>query len=185
MRRGLPVQLAVEGWRCVVVGAGAAGRRKVLALLDAGAHVRVVDPAGFPTVGLAADATERVEVLQRRWAPGDTADARMVVAATDDEAVNQAVAAEAEVARALVLRADQADKGDLWSPAVLRRPPVTVAIDSGGTSAGLSIVLRDEIASLLDHEAERWEELAAWAAEHHPVSSSEVAARLAEMRAAR
>ena len=45
---GYPVMLEVRERRCVVIGGGAIGEVKVRGLLDAGAHVTVIDPAPNP-----------------------------------------------------------------------------------------------------------------------------------------
>ncbi|MEM7274929.1 MAG: bifunctional precorrin-2 dehydrogenase/sirohydrochlorin ferrochelatase [Actinomycetota bacterium] len=188
MRPGLPVVLDVADRRCVVVGAGTGGRRKLLALLRAGASVTVVDPAGFDLDhpqddgfdGIGPDAG--IEVVARPWRAGDGADAFLVVVATDDPAVNEAVAEDAAAAGALVLRADRHDVGDLRLPAVTRGPNLTVAVDSGGGSPALAAVTRDEIARFLATERDRWDELARWAVDHRPVSVADVEARLAALR---
>jgi cation diffusion facilitator CzcD-associated flavoprotein CzcO len=53
-----PVFLDLRGRRCLVVGGGAVGERKVLALLDAGARVTVVSPALTPALGARAATPE-------------------------------------------------------------------------------------------------------------------------------
>ncbi|MEM9609096.1 MAG: NAD(P)-dependent oxidoreductase [Actinomycetota bacterium] len=175
MRPGLPAVLDVVGRRCVVVGAGSAGRRKVDALLAAGADVAVIDPTGGPS-------TPSVEVIGRSWEPGDLSGAHLVVVATDRPEVNDAIAAEAEAVGALVLRSDGSGDGHLTLPAVAHRASVRVAVDTGGDSPAVAAVVRDEIDRFLDAEGERWDELARWAAERRPASVAEVEARLAELR---
>ncbi len=188
MRPGLPVVLDVVDRRCVVVGAGAGGRRKLAALVAAGARVTVIDPAGLDQAALRDVAPEvawgevGIDVVTRRWQPGDGAEATLVVVATDDPEVNAAVAAEATTAGALVLRSDGAEAGDLRLPAVARRSHLTVAVDSGGGSPALAAVARNEIIRLLAADGERWDELARWAVEHRPVSVVDVEARLAALR---
>ncbi|MEM9037184.1 MAG: NAD(P)-dependent oxidoreductase [Actinomycetota bacterium] len=180
MRSGLPAVLDVTGRRCVVVGAGSAGRRKVDALLAAGAEVAVIDPTGIDPTG--GPSTPSVEVIDRSWQPGDLSGAHLVVVATDRPEVNDAVAAEAEAVGALVLRSDRSGDGHLTLPAVAHRASVRVAVDTGGDSPAVAAVIRDEIDRFLDVEGDRWDELARWAAERRPASVAEVEARLAELR---
>ncbi|MEM9566407.1 MAG: NAD(P)-dependent oxidoreductase [Actinomycetota bacterium] len=188
MRPGLPAVLDVAGRRCVVVGAGVGGRRKLAALVAAGARATVIDPAGLDPAARerltpdGAASTTDVDVVARRWQPGDGSDAVLVVVATDDPEVNASVAAEAEATGALVLRADDGDEGDLRLPAVARGRHLTVAVDSGGGSPALAAVARDEIARFLAAEGDRWEELARWAFEHRPVSVADVEAKLTALR---
>src|SRR5207302_1073437 len=87
MSQYFPVALSIERRRCLVVGAGTVAERKVEALLDAGAVVVVVAPA----VSQAIEALGRVRAIELRVRLYDTADlegAFLVVAATDDRAVN-------------------------------------------------------------------------------------------------
>ncbi|MEM9040517.1 MAG: NAD(P)-dependent oxidoreductase [Actinomycetota bacterium] len=177
MRPGLPAVLDVVGRRCVVVGAGAGGRRKIDALVAAGADVTVIDPVGAGETQASA-----VAVIARPWEPGDLQGADLVVIATDVPDVNDAVAVEAESVGAQVLRSDGAGDGDVTLPAVAQRASVRVAVDTGGGSPAMAAVLRDEIAHFLDSEGDRWDELARWAAERRPVSIADVEARLAELR---
>lgn len=164
--------LDVDGRSCVVIGCGVVGRRKASALASAGARVIVVDPLGCDLEG--------VEVVTRVWQTGDTDSAFIVVIATNDAAVNRAVAAE--TADALVLRADHADEGNLRMPAVEQTGTLRVAIDSGGASPALAAVARNEVATFLSTEV--WTELGGWASEHRPVSVDAVRVRLNELRGA-
>lgn len=188
---GLPVVLDVTGRRCVVVGAGVGGARKVTALLLAGASVTVIDPALSPAVappwiadhdGNAPAPPVDVTVKARPWRSGDTDGALVVVIATDDPATNEAAAAEAQAGGSLVLRADRPAAGDLRLPAVERVAGLTVAVDSGGAAPAVAAVARTELTTALRAEGERWDELGRWAAERRPVAAADVAARLAEMR---
>ena len=80
----------------LVVGAGRVAHEKVRGLLDCGAAVTVVAPEVSPEV-----AALPVEVLRRPYRRSDLDGRYLVVAATDDPAVNTAVFADAE-ARSLL-----------------------------------------------------------------------------------
>ena len=83
-----PIMLNVTGRLCVVVGAGAVGRRKAEGLARASARVRLVDPAA----GGSADAPEGVERLDRAYEPALLAGAMLVFACTDDADLNARIA---------------------------------------------------------------------------------------------
>ncbi len=180
--------------RCVVIGAGVGGSRKLAALRAAGATVTVIDPTLAPALALSGDADPAdagagtgdtaagMAVEARPWRSGDTDGAFLVVIATDDPDVNEAAAAEAHADGALVLRADRPAAGDLRLPAVDRVAGLTVAVDSGGSAPAVAAVARTELIGTLRAEADRWDELGRWAAERRPVAAADVAARLAEMR---
>jgi len=67
--------------------------------------------------------------------------------ATDDPAVNAAVAADATAAGIWVNSADDPANCSFILPAVARRGTVTVAVSTGGASPALATRLRDDIAS--------------------------------------
>lgn len=141
----LPVMLNLAGRRCVVVGGGAVGARRAAALVAAGAQVVVVAPQMDETLdGLL------IERAQRGYAAGDLDGAFLVVVATDDPAVNRCVADDAAAAGVLTNRADDAAAGDFTVMAHERRGPVTLAVDTGGSSAAAGKAIRDQLAAALD-----------------------------------
>ena len=125
--------LDLRGRVVVVVGGGGIGAGKVETLLRAGALVTVVSPAMCEP--LAQRAREgAVTHRAKRFEPGDLAGAALAIGATDDAAVNAAVAA---AARALAIPVNVADDPSLSTfimPAVVDRGPVQIAVSTGGAS---------------------------------------------------
>ena len=122
-----PLGLRLEGRAVVVVGGGQVAQRRIPGLLAAGAQVSVVSPWLRPAI------EGRVALGEVRWVPrgyraGDLAQAWYALAATDDPAVNAAVADEAEQARVFCARADDASGSTAWTPASGRHDGVTVAV---------------------------------------------------------
>lgn len=143
--------LQLAGELCVVVGGGAVASRKVEALLESGARVRVVSPA--ITLGLRKLVDDRrVEWQAREYAAGDAVGARLAFAATDRPEVNQLVAAEARAAGVWVNIADGSDEGDFRVPATLRRGELTVAIATGGSAPGYARRLREWLETVIGPE---------------------------------
>ena len=122
-----PLGLRLAGRPVVVVGAGTVALRRASALLAAGAVVHVVAPTATPALADLAD-TGRLTWSQRPYADADLEGAWLVLACTDDPAVNAAVAAEAERRRVFCSRADEALGGSAWVPAVGRAGSATVAV---------------------------------------------------------
>src|SRR5919107_2287200 len=92
-----PVGLRLLGRRVVVVGGGQVAHRRVAGLLEARARVTLVAPEVTPALE-ALVGPGSVTWLRRRYEAGDLDGAWYAVAATDDPAVNEAVAEEAEQA---------------------------------------------------------------------------------------
>lgn len=143
-----PVFLTVAGRRCLVVGGGAVALRRAEGLVGAGAHVRVVAPRVLERLRR----LEAVTVEERAYRRGEAAGHWLVVAATDDRAVNQAVSDDGEAAGVWVNRVDDAAAGSFSVPAVTRRGPVTVAMGTGGRSPGLAAWLRRHVEDELGPE---------------------------------
>jgi uroporphyrin-III C-methyltransferase/precorrin-2 dehydrogenase/sirohydrochlorin ferrochelatase len=114
-----------------VVGGGQVAHRRVAGLLEARARVTVVSPEVTPALE-ALVAPGSMTWIRRRYEPGDLADAWYAVAATDDPAVNAAVAEEAERARIFCARADDRAASSAWTPAVGRQGDLVVGVHGGG-----------------------------------------------------
>lgn len=131
----------LENTRCVVVGGGAVATRKVGALLDSGARVRVISPKIGDELRAWRDAG-RIEWIDRAYESGDLDGATLVFAATDRRAVNAAVADEARSIGALLNVADDPDGSAFHTLGAIRRGPLLVAIGTGGESPALAALIR-------------------------------------------
>jgi len=122
-----PVGLRLQSRQVVVVGGGEVAQRRVPGLLAAGAHVTVVSPWLRPALeGLVS--LGEVTWLARGYRTGDLSEAWYALAATDDAAVNAAVAQEADEQRLFCVRADDARTSTAWTPATGRHAGVSVAV---------------------------------------------------------
>lgn len=146
-----PVALTVAGRLCVVVGGGAVATRKVGSLLEAGARVRVVSPT-LSAALVDWVAAGRLTAERRAYQPGDLRGAFLAVAATDDRAVNAAVAAEARAERALVTVGDDPAASDVVGVAVIRRGGLTVTVATEGRSPAVARLVREVLEEMLTPE---------------------------------
>lgn len=140
----LSASLDLRGALALVVGGGPVAARRVQTLLGAGVQVRLVSPALCDSLRSLVG-TGRIEVLSRPWRPGDGEGAALVVAATGDPQVDQAVAAEARRAGRLVNVASDPKLGNLHFASEIRRGPVRVAISTSGAAPGIVGRLRTEL----------------------------------------
>jgi uroporphyrin-III C-methyltransferase / precorrin-2 dehydrogenase / sirohydrochlorin ferrochelatase len=124
---GYPVELELAGRVVVVVGGGAVALRRARALVEAGARVTVIAPDVASEL-----AALPVTLRRRRYRAGDLDGAWLVHAATDDPAVNAAVAAAADRERIWCVRTDDGAASAARTPAVTRHGDMTVAVTSGG-----------------------------------------------------
>jgi len=123
--------LDLAGRRVVVVGGGTVAARRIPALLEAGALVRLVCPqASVVLVRLAEDGV--LEWTVRAYRAGDLDGAWYVLAVTNVPAVNQEVAEAAEAARTFCVRGDRATAGSAVTPALGVRGEVRFGVLGGG-----------------------------------------------------
>ncbi|RRR97524.1 uroporphyrinogen-III C-methyltransferase [Glycomyces terrestris] len=141
------VGLRLHGKSVLVVGGGTIAGRRVPRLIDAGARVLVVAPEVTTTLSDLAAAGE-LQWERRGWRPGDGDGAWFVLAATDDPAVNAAVAAEAEANRTWCVRSDDAEASDAWTLARTAFDGVSVAVSASGDPRRAAAV-RDAVAAAL------------------------------------
>src|SRR5579885_3562493 len=105
MRALFPLFLKLEGRDVLVVGAGSVAERKIVDLVAAGAHARVVAPEATEAVkGLA----ERGEIAweARAFEERDLDGAWLVIAATSDAEAQRRAAEGAEARRVFVIAVD-------------------------------------------------------------------------------
>ncbi|GGQ78268.1 uroporphyrinogen-III C-methyltransferase [Couchioplanes azureus] len=144
-----PLALRLEGRQVLVVGGGAVATRRVPALLDAGARVRVVSPVLTPALRAHLDAG-RLTWREGRFAPSDLDGAWLVQVAVDDPAAAAQVSVAAEERRIFCVRADDRDAATAWTPAVTRQGQITVAVTDGGDRRN-AMALRDLVAAALEN----------------------------------
>lgn len=159
--RYYPVFLDLAGRPAVVVGGGPVAEGKVVGLLEAGALVTVIAPEVTPALA-DLDSRHRIGRKDRAYRRGDLTGAFLAVAATDDRAVHQRIAAEAREKRVLLNVVDDVPLCDFIAPSIARRGDVTVAVSTAGKAPVLAVRLREEIdRRLLGSEHARFLEIAA------------------------
>lgn len=153
-----PVNLVLEGRRCLLVGGGPVARRKAEGLVECGAVVTVVAPDVDP--GMAA---LPVTVERRAYEPGEAGKGgyRLVLTATDDPVINQAVHDDAEAAGIWVNSADDPQRCTFTLPAVVRRGPLLLTVSTGGHSPAVASWLRGRLSEEFGVEYEVLVELLA------------------------
>jgi len=136
--RQYPVNLVLDGRQCLVVGGGKVALRKVQGLLDCGGRVRVVAPHIDPELRM----LDEVTFDERGWRAEDLDGVWLVIAATDDPAVNRAVFEAGSAAGVWVNGADDPTNCSFTLPSVVRRGDLQVAVSTGGRSPALATWLR-------------------------------------------
>jgi uroporphyrin-III C-methyltransferase/precorrin-2 dehydrogenase/sirohydrochlorin ferrochelatase len=144
----LPIFLSLAGRPCLVVGGGAMAARRSRQLLDAGARVTVNAPLICDELA-ALVAEGRVAHVASTFEPALVRDAFLVIAATDDGAVNASVYAAGEQHGRIVNAVDDPAHSHFIMPAIVERAPVVVAISTGGAAPALARRLRERLEAWL------------------------------------
>ncbi|HEU4636369.1 MAG TPA: bifunctional precorrin-2 dehydrogenase/sirohydrochlorin ferrochelatase, partial [Edaphobacter sp.] len=139
-----PLFLKLTSRPCVVIGAGHLAESKIESLRAADAAITVIAPDVSDRIAEQAASGELV-LHQRRYQTGDLAGAFLVVAATNDPAVNRAVFAEATAGRVLCNAVDDPPFCDFYFPSIVRRGELQIAISTAGNSPALAQQLRKEL----------------------------------------
>lgn len=142
-----PITLQLANQLCVVIGAGAVGRRKLAGLRQAGARIRLIAPDAPQSL-----AAPDLELRRRPYHSDDLAGAVLVFAATNDRALNATIAREARAAGLLVNVVDVPEEGNFTLPALARQGGLTLAVSSGGASPALAALVRDQLGRELGPE---------------------------------
>ncbi|MGD9601119.1 MAG: bifunctional precorrin-2 dehydrogenase/sirohydrochlorin ferrochelatase [Gammaproteobacteria bacterium] len=170
----------------LVVGGGGVAARKIALLLGADARVTVIAPVLCAEIEHWRSAG-RLQVIVSEFVPARLAaaiashldDVRLVIAATDDRAVNHAVAEIAERARLPVNVVDDPAASTCIVPAIVDRDPVLVAISTAGSAPVLATELRARIEALLPA---RLGALARFARRHRPAVQARLPDAVARRR---
>jgi siroheme synthase-like protein len=136
----------LTGRRCLVVGGGALALEKIEGLLACDARVRVVATEATDGVRELAD-SGAIEWERRQYRSADLDDSFLVIAATSDMGLNEAVHRDAEARSMLVNVVDVTHLCNFIAPAVVRLGPVAIAISTAGASPALAVRMKNEIAA--------------------------------------
>lgn len=139
-----PVFLVLQGKFCLVVGGGEVAARKVASLLECGAVVRVVSPTLLPELAALTDEGQ-ISASRRPFVPDDTDGANLVIAATNQLAVNRMVAVHCRQKKIPVNVVDAPELCDFLVPATIRRGPLTIAVSTGGALPAMARKIRRKL----------------------------------------
>ena len=144
----LPIFYDLSVRPCLVVGAGDIAARKVRQLRKAEASVTVIAPEICKELKDLADNND-IHYIAERFSEDALDDKMLVIAATNDQAVNQQVS---ELTKARNIPVNVVDNPELCSfimPSIVDRDPVQIAISTGGASPVLARLLRARLETLI------------------------------------
>ncbi|MBO0782179.1 MAG: bifunctional precorrin-2 dehydrogenase/sirohydrochlorin ferrochelatase [Ktedonobacteraceae bacterium] len=158
-----PIMLDVRGRNAIVIGGDRIAAEKAAALSAAGAHVTVISPK----FGKKLQAqSETLTLLQKAYEPGDLAHAFVVVAATNDPQIIEAIWQETQERGQLVNIVDVPARCNFILPSILRRDQLTITVSTEGASPSLAKRIRQQLEKLFPPAYGLYLRLAAIARSH-------------------
>nr|WP_257227284.1 MULTISPECIES: siroheme synthase CysG [unclassified Acinetobacter] len=142
---------------CLIVGGGRIAYRKAVLLAKAGAQLTVCSPEIEDDLLTLVNKTQGqyLNSIYHESVYQENAIAlrqfRLVIAATNDKAVNQAVFEACEAENVLVNSVDDPPHCRFMVPAIIDRSPLVISVASNGTSPVLSRQIRTQLESSIPH----------------------------------
>lgn len=133
-----PVFLALKDRQALIVGGNGLAARKAALIAKSGAHITVLANCFSEQMQALAAEHTRITLSQATFQKRSLDGVALVLAATDDDSLNQEVFAEASHRGIPVNIADQPELCSYILPAIVDRSPVIVAVSTGGRSPVLA-----------------------------------------------
>lgn len=149
-----PIMMNIKDKVAVVVGGGQIAHRKVIGLLQAGAQITVISPAIHVNIEKLLH-TNKITWKKKKFESVDLDSALIVIAATNDQKVNEYVALSTRNYQ-LVNVVDNQEMSNFHVPAKLKRGDLTITVATGGASPILAKVIRNELATIYDESYEAY-----------------------------
>lgn len=139
-----PIYIDIEERNVVIIGGGNVCARKAETMMKYGARVTVVSP----------ELTDEIEQWARegcltiRRKPYDDSDldgANIVIASTDDQRVNEQIAADCRARRIPVNVVDVTPLCEFIVPAIIEKGSIQIAVSTGGKSPALARTLKEDL----------------------------------------
>ena len=143
-----PIFLRLAGRTVVIVGGGGEALAKARLVAQSSATIRIV--AETPAAALAEWAARNdADLVAAPYTALHLDNAALVFAASGDAGLDRRVVADARAAGIEVNAVDRPDLCDFYTPAIVNRAPVAVAIGTEGAGPVLAQMLRQRIDQLL------------------------------------
>jgi siroheme synthase-like protein len=146
-----PIYIDIEDRDVVIIGGGNVCARKAETMMKYGARVTIVSPEFTDEIEeWARDG--KLTVKRKRYEESDVAGANIVIASTDDQRVNEQIAADCRRLRIPVNVVDVTPLCEFIVPAIVEKGSVQIAVSTGGKSPALARTLKEDLQRLVGPE---------------------------------
>ena len=138
----------IRNRKAVVIGGGKIATKRIESLLRFQPNITVVSPVLEASLHALVKSGE-IEHIARAFQIGDVQGALLVIAATDDAAVNQLVKESCHTNQ-LINVVDDPANSSFHFPAMYEKNEITIAVTTSGISPMLAKKLRDDFAAIVN-----------------------------------
>lgn len=144
----IPLHISLEKKKVVIAGGGSIALRRLKTVLFEGADITLVSPDVEPEIKQMAE-NGRIRWVSRTIEKEDYFDAFLIIAATDNAAVNKEIVQTASPFQ-LVNCVSDAELGNVYIPKIVKRGHVTVSVSTNGASPKHTKELAGKVDKLID-----------------------------------
>ncbi len=144
----LPIFIKIEKQNCLVVGGGKVAARKIRLLLQADAYIKIVAPT-LDRIITEQLPHKNITYLSCDFQPEQLDEISLVIAATNNQLINEKVYFAAKSRHIPVNVVDNPDLCSFIMPAIVDRSPIIIAISSSGKSPVLARLLRAHLETVI------------------------------------
>lgn len=139
----IPLVVDISQKQIVVIGGGKIAERRINVLKTYTKQIQIISPTLTNSLEHLVD-KQVIQWRNKTFESSDVQDAYLIIAATNDTAVNQSIL-QAKPDKALINMAGQALAGDVFIPSILRRGKLMISVSTQGASPKLTSQILAEL----------------------------------------
>lgn len=142
-----PMFVKLQARPCLVIGGGYVALRKIRALLESQAAVRVIAPQSVEAIRTLAQ-EQRLTLNERAYQQQDVHGTALVIAATDNADVNRQIAQDCAQVNILCNVVDCPELSTFYCASVYRCGDLKIAISTNGIAPALARKIKTDLAEM-------------------------------------
>ena len=142
-----PIFLDLNGRRVVIIGGGSVATRKAETILGTGARLVVVAPRLDETLRKVCSGS-KAELIESKYSKDYIGGATLVIAATNDEALNRLIYKDCQQLEILCNGVESPGLCDFYVPAVVQRGDLQIALGTDGNCPSYAGHLRKKLENI-------------------------------------
>ncbi len=143
-----PLFVDLSEKRIYVIGAGTIAKRRIRSLVDFTNHLTVIAKEVNPEL-LSMEAEGQIRILKKRLELDDIKDADLVIAATNDHMLNDAVYQYCKENAILVNVCSNKDKCDFYFPGLIHTDEIVIGVTANGTNHKKARIVTESIREII------------------------------------